>query len=216
MQCKRFLCFGASLVEGFTIVNNALEFRPYTVRLKKLLSDHLNCSVEVDNMGISGDCVVPYMADRFKKTLSSSSKQYDWILILGGTNDLGQGIDYNTILATLCSMHDNARASGAHTACLAIPQAAMEHERNFLLQHTNKLKVNAGLREYCDRSGGWSIYVDLYNELPDPTDRDTDRNRYWCDPLHLTEHGYNIMADIIFSKLKQHLVADHHSPSPKL
>ena len=36
-------------------------------------------------MGISGDCVVPYMADRFKKTLSSSSKQYDWILILGGT-----------------------------------------------------------------------------------------------------------------------------------
>ena len=26
-------------------------------------------------------------------------------------------------------MHDNARASGAHTACLAIPQAAMEHVR---------------------------------------------------------------------------------------
>lgn len=39
------------------------------------------------------------------------------------------------------------------------------------------VKVKFLFREYCDRSGGWSIYVDLYNELPDPTDRDTDRNR---------------------------------------
>lgn len=68
-------------------------------------------------------------------------------------------------------MHDNARASGAHTLCLAITQAAMEHvrrgtivrikkknmlyhqqDRRFLLQHTNKLKVNAGLRYVCIRS----------------------------------------------------------------
>ncbi|KAL5499740.1 hypothetical protein EMCRGX_G011199 [Ephydatia muelleri] len=203
-------------LQGYTVVNDALEFRPFSVRLKKLLLDHLGCDVEVDNMGISGDCVVPYMADRLQKALSSASKKYDWIIILGGTNDLGQGVDYKTILATLCSMHDNARASGAHTLCLAITQAAMEHDRRFLLQHTNKLKVNAGLREYCDHSGGWSIFVDLYNELPHPTDGDTERNKYWCDPLHLTEHGYNVMADIIFSKLKEHLVVDHRSPSPKL
>ena len=47
---SRSTCTLTFSLQGFTIVNNALEFRPYTVRLKKLLSDHLNCSVEVCSM----------------------------------------------------------------------------------------------------------------------------------------------------------------------
>ena len=46
--------------------------------------------------------------------------------LVAGTNDLGMGLDGETILATLCSMHDNARASGARTVCLAVPPFALE------------------------------------------------------------------------------------------
>ena len=46
-----------------------------------------------------------------------------------GTNDLSMGVDGETILATLCSMHDNARASGARTVCLAVPPFALEKVR---------------------------------------------------------------------------------------
>lgn len=197
-------------------MNDELKFCPYSVHLKELLSDYLRCEVEVDNMGVSGECVVPTMAARLRTVLSACSKRYDWILILGGTNDLSKGVDSDTILATLCSMHDYARAYGARTACLAIPQFALEHEQEFFSLHANKLKVNDGLREYCNRSEGCSAFVDLYHELPHPADGDPERNRYWCDLLHLTELGYSVMANIIFSSLKQQLVMNHSKSLPKL
>ena len=41
--------------------------------------------LQVDNMGVSGECVVPTMAARLSKLLSNKScKKYDWIIILGG------------------------------------------------------------------------------------------------------------------------------------
>ena len=79
------------------------------------------------------------------------------------------GVDGETILATLCSMHDNARASGARTVCLAVPPFALEKVRSTVLYfvsfsnnsfvttkdqeyfslHSNKMKVNSGLRYMC-------------------------------------------------------------------
>ena len=32
-------------------------------------------------------------------------------------------------------------------------------------------------RTYCDCSGGWSVFVDLYNELPHPAEGDPERKK---------------------------------------
>lgn len=48
---------------------------------------------------------------------------------ISGTNDVGMRADGEKLLSTLCSMHDNARASGARTACLAMPQISVENVR---------------------------------------------------------------------------------------
>lgn len=36
-------------------------------------------------MGVSGECVIPTMAARLQAVLSTGTKKYDWIIILGGS-----------------------------------------------------------------------------------------------------------------------------------
>ena len=36
-------------------------------------------------MGVSGECVIPTMAARLQAVLSTTTKEYDWIIILGGS-----------------------------------------------------------------------------------------------------------------------------------
>ena len=43
-----------------------------------------------------------------------------------GTNDLGYGESADTLLPALLGMHDRARATGARTIALSIPQFALE------------------------------------------------------------------------------------------
>ena len=47
-------------------------------------------------------------------------------LLLAGANDLGTGAEADKLLAALSQMHDRARATGARTAALTIPQFALE------------------------------------------------------------------------------------------
>ena len=43
---------------------------------------------QVDNRGVSGEKVIDSMVDRLDRILSEEGKQYDWVLILGGSNNL--------------------------------------------------------------------------------------------------------------------------------
>jgi len=49
-----------------------------------------------------------------------------FILLLAGANDLGAGAEADKLLAALSQMHNTARATGARTAALSIPQYGLE------------------------------------------------------------------------------------------
>lgn len=90
------LCFGDSLTAGYT--KYGTEHHPYadTLRpnLKYLLSTK-KVDVEVD--GLSGDLVQGRTAQFLRRIEAKcpvdERRQYDWIIIMGGTNDLGWGHD---------------------------------------------------------------------------------------------------------------------------
>jgi len=41
----------------------------------------------VDTRGVTGEKVIDSMVDRLDRILKGAQKQYDWVLILGGSNE---------------------------------------------------------------------------------------------------------------------------------
>ena len=122
----RLLCFGASLTEGYTIQENG-KFHPYSIKLRRLLEEHIKgASVVVDTAGVSGEVVVPTMTQRLDQFLKESSQPYGWIIILGGTNNLGRGLPAEELLPNLLGLHYRAKQTGCRTLALALPQFRYE------------------------------------------------------------------------------------------
>ena len=141
----RILCFGDSLTEGYTFQESG-EFHPYSIRLRQLLEESqcgqvLGEELVVDTEGVSGERVVPSMTSRLDGLLRGSQR-YDWVLILGGTNDLGSGVPPDQLLPHLLQLHARARESGARTLALAIPQFALELDPRHQDYRSKKKKVH--------------------------------------------------------------------------
>ena len=86
----RILCFGDSLTAGYT--SYGWEFHPYADHLRAGLQHALPSSnIEIDVAGLSGDQVQGSYLPRIKAKCVNTETPYNWIIIMGGTNDLGWG-----------------------------------------------------------------------------------------------------------------------------
>ena len=206
MSSLRVLCCGDSLTEGYTFQENG-QFHPYSTRLRVLLEEHCKPeSVVVDTAGVSGEMVVPTMSKRLDKLLKQSSEPYDWVCILGGTNDLGTGASAEKLLPHLLGLHDRAKQTAScRTVAMAIPQFVHELNPGNEDYRSRKVRVNEALKKYAEDSGARTIFVDLWNELPFGALPLEEKAKYWVDGLHMTPRGYDRMAEVIFDTLKHHL-----------
>ena len=87
----RILCFGDSLTSGYTKMG--LEAYPYADHLRVGLQHMLSTSdIHVDVEGLPGDQVQSlYLRRLHLKLKAAADTPYDWIIVMGGTNDLGWG-----------------------------------------------------------------------------------------------------------------------------
>lgn len=90
LKTLRILCFGDSLTAGYSGYGSF--HYPYAAQLRSRLEDAFPATeVTVDVSGLSGDRVIAGRYLQRIKGMCDKNKDtpYDWIIVLGGTNDLG-------------------------------------------------------------------------------------------------------------------------------
>ncbi len=197
----RFLAIGDSLTAGFC--NYGLTNHPYSINLIKLFSSS-NIPLIVDQKGISGERVVSSMVKRLENLLIKSD--YDWVIILGGTNDLadrkspeqifneGLKLMYDTVL-----QHTNKKIKLA-------PMTVIENGYNSQgdIHDQQRQNLNKMIRNYVEnyQEEERICLIDLDKYIPFYSIKDINqRNIIWDDPVHLTPDGYDQMANFIFQNI---------------
>lgn len=204
-QPIRILAIGDSLTEGY--YHYGYHFHPYAKSLGDLL-DSVNISVEIIQQGVSGERVVPQMVNRLNNRLKRD-KPYDWVIILGGTNDLGHGISAEEIFKEgLQPMYEaclNRTGRKIKLAAMTVIQNAFNAPTSEADQ--NRQLLNTMIRNYVTQSKDQDriCLVDLDQGIPYHSLRDEEKKQLWDDGLHLKPAGYDLMGKLIFDVIRSKL-----------
>ena len=211
------LCFGDSLTSGF--YNHGRGKHPYSIKLNQLLNPQGSHRYHIETRGVVGEMVHGSMTKRLPKVLNEGT-HYDWVLILGGTNDVahvknfGDDQDFTRQLISVWSpkivkdiekLHEIARSYGSRTVLMTIPETAYELWPDFISIRNMRLSVNAALRKYATEVRDTTVLCDLAYKLPRSTLSHEMEKLYWNDHIHLNPVGYNKMAEVIQQCIQPYL-----------
>lgn len=205
------LCFGASLTAGY--YHFGCEYHPYALRLKeKLQAAFPTTKFTVDEDGLPGDLVIkpgrflPRIKEkcvfsrlsflRCSLTIAVDGSNYDWVIVLGGTNDLGRGYPASKIYPALQEVWEVALDNGAFVLALTIPECSVASTT--LDQRRNE--VNSSILSH--KAQGFYAF-DLHGKVPYHSAAEEFRKRIWDDGLHFTAEGYDLVGEVV----GEHLIA---------
>ena len=200
------LALGDSLTEGD--YNHGQSHHPYAIHLKYLF-ESVNISVRINEQGVGGERVVPSMVQRLRSLLSKDAV-YDWIIILGGTNDLGQGMSAEEIFQQGLKPMYEICLNYTQSKTKLIVMTVIENANNLLTEakDKNRQSLNKMIRDYVANAEDKKriCLVDLDIGIPYYALKSTrERQRIWSDAIHLTPFGYDRMATLIFQAIKNRL-----------
>lgn len=201
------LCFGDSLTAGY--MTNPPAHHPYSTTLQRRfdIQAHKRSGAtlifEVHNAGIPGERAVDQMLPRLNQILRKTKTKYSWVIILGGTNDLRKYLDssamgdYTTIFHALVELHNMTHKYGARSVAVTIPDRECIGTGKCHYLKKTQYKVNELLRGFVSQNNGRVILADLASLITLPRDK-----TLWNDFVHFTPTGYDKMADIIYSSMR--------------
>jgi len=131
-------------------------------------------------------------------------QDYTYGIIFGGTNDLGMNIQ-NTKIATnlrLMCQYLLKEAKMKTVFVITIPNCVADaHNEKY---HARKLELNDMIIQLpCTDSN--IVIIDLYQKLDYLQLDELERKRLWCDTLHFTPAGYDLLAEIIYNVMLPHM-----------
>ncbi|KAH6691704.1 SGNH hydrolase-type esterase domain-containing protein [Plectosphaerella plurivora] len=195
----RVLCFGDSLTSGYYGMGTGC--RPYSITFEEKLSSAFpDRDVKVVENGMPGD-VVSFKAfnQRLEEELRRAAAPYDWVIILGGTNDLAYGVATETICDALDESYITALKGDRKVLALTIPET-----------HGTKAALKAKRAEINDfimRYDSPNFYAfDLHAAIPYAALSDERRRQYWDDGVHLTSDGYDWMGNHLGAALIKFMI----------
>lgn len=202
-----FVAFGDSLTVGYqspTLGDELPRPAPYTEFLKERVEKMPDLDtadaprVEFLNRGVVGE-LTEDMLDRFDRDVVKVEP--DFVIILGGSNDLGLGVEPQHVAGNLMQMYREAVRHGIRPIACTVPSI-----RGFDEGIPPRLVLNRLIKKYSAEHG--QVCVDLFTATSDST---TGRLREECsnDGLHMNKRGYETMAEVIFSEAVREIVSGH-------
>lgn len=201
-----FVAFGDSLTVGFQSPTEEDEFpepAPYTrflkVKTERMLAERTakDLRVEFVNRGVNGE-LTENMLSRFSSDVIEP--QPDAVIILGGSNDLGWGLDPSSVARNLSDMYMGALEHRIQPVACTVPSVL-----GFDEGIRPRLQLNQLIEKYCAALG--VLCVDLFTATSDSSGR--LRGEYSNDGLHLSAEGYKAIADATFSSAVSPVISKH-------
>ncbi|EJP70952.1 GDSL-like Lipase/Acylhydrolase [Beauveria bassiana ARSEF 2860] len=189
----RILCFGDSLTQGFH--SFGLGEHPYSGRLAQRLREALpeGIKLEMRTSGVPGDVAAfPSFRERFTRQITLMP--FDWVITLGGTNDIAMGCRVDDTFKSLQAAWQIALSRRCNVLALTVPETA----GNFSSVTAKRKDLNTRILSF--KAENYHT-LDLHQKIPYNSLNDSQRDLYWNDGVHLTEQGYDWMADHIADAL---------------
>jgi acyl-CoA thioesterase-1 len=148
------------------------------------------------NRGI-GDQTTLQMLARFRQDVVSLNPKA--VVVLGGTNDIGDGISINQIEENLTTIGDLAKAHGIKPVFASIlpvndyhKDADPRYEMTVNRPPSAIQSINSWMKGYCQSQG--FVYMDYYSAMVDSAGRlQADLSD---DGLHPNAKGYRVMSPV--------------------
>ena len=199
----KIVALGDSLTVGETGFSDSEESASYPEYLEILAEEHLrslqsDVKVNVLNRGINGD-LTSGMLERFSRGVVD--EKADYVVILGGANDLGWGFDPAMIAHNLTTMYDTSLNKGIVSVACSVPSIL-----GFDELIPPRLQLNRMIRAEAEKR---SIpFVDFFTATADPQTNRLSED-YSADGLHLNTRGYKQMGKYAFDKWLKALLDQH-------
>ena len=143
--------------------------------------------------GVSGQNTTQMLA-RFQKDIINLNPKV--VVIMGGTNDLAQGVSKQQILANIKAMAEMAEAAGIKVVlCSVTPCNERYTKLNPKEKGTHIIELNAMIKEYVDSKG--FTYCNYWPALVADDQLALHPNYCLYDKLHPGPDGYDKMEAII-------------------
>jgi len=195
-----FVAFGDSLTVGF--IPSRIATQPYSKFLKNMVDDFLKklekasaIKVRFINRGVNGD-LTSGMLIRFRKDVIQFNPQY--VIILGGANDLGWGFPVEEIFLNLQRMYEMALENKVKPIACTVPSMIGWDEGI-----PQRVRLNQSITQYCREKG--LLFADVFSKTCDPKTKRL-RSEYSSDGLHLNTLGYRKIAESIFEEVVKGLL----------
>ena len=161
------------------------------------LEDHASSTeIRIVNKGMSGD-LTSGMLERFNRDVIG--EEADYVIILGGTNDIGGNMMPSVITDNLVAMYDSALTADIGPVACGVPSILGVDELIPPRLRLNKMmQAEASKRDIP--------FVDLFSATADPQTRRLSE-QYSADGLHLNSQGYRRIGQSIFDTWLRPLLA---------
>ena len=190
----KIVAFGDSLTAGVqspTPENPNGKSTPYGEFLQKMLGDQAVVIVR----GISGE-LTGEMVMRLSRDVLLERPHY--VVILGGTNDLGWNAPIGDIIRNLITIYNRIKGDRAIPVGVTVPSIQGFDQLIPPRQELNRLII-----ETCRTHD--QPFIDLFSATADPK---TLRlaHPYSSDGLHLSTEGYRMIAELLYKKIFEPVV----------
>lgn len=195
MPTPLIICFGDSLTAGYqspTRDNPQGQSTPYA----DWLQEFIGSAVQVQVSGICGE-LTGEMVLRFRRDVVDHRP--DYVVILGGTNDLGWNASPREIMRNLVKMYEQTFACGGIPIPVTVPSIRVEDSQKspeghaWLGEHIARRRQLNGLIEEYTISKDIPL-ADLFMATAEPQTSQLAAT-YSNDGIHLTTAGYRLLAE---------------------